>query len=80
MIFDNVPKSLLPLSKIYGKAYTQNSALPEGLQEALRVLAGESNLQGGNIILVSDGEENQIPYVLDVLPEVSSMYFNYQQV
>ena len=44
------------------------------------MLAGGTSLEGGNIIVVSDGQENEPPLVLDVLPEVSYTYFNYHQV
>ena len=44
------------------------------------MLAGETSLEGGNIIVVSDGQENQNPPVLQVLPDVSFTYFDYQQV
>ena len=36
------------------------------------MLAGNSNEKGGNIILVSDGEENVDPNVISVIPEVST--------
>ncbi|KAM7295467.1 hypothetical protein ISCGN_024967 [Ixodes scapularis] len=42
-----------------------------GLRDGVRVLEeNNSSASGGTIILVSDGEENYGPYIVDVLPEL----------
>ncbi|GFY62983.1 calcium-activated chloride channel regulator 4A [Trichonephila inaurata madagascariensis] len=47
------------------------TAIGKGLQKAIEVLTNDnSTAEGGLIMLITDGEENVLPFIEDVLPEV----------
>ncbi|GFT37474.1 calcium-activated chloride channel regulator 1 [Nephila pilipes] len=47
------------------------TAIGKGLQKAIEVLTNDNGTaEGGLIMLITDGEENVLPFIEDVLPEV----------
>uniref|UniRef100_T1II73 VWFA domain-containing protein n=1 Tax=Strigamia maritima TaxID=126957 RepID=T1II73_STRMM len=80
--FSTVPKTLADLTlvtpetrevladRIPNKDDGGNTAIGQGLLLALEVLSDKDATDGGVIILISDGEENVLPHIADVIPKI----------